>query len=870
MLNYFPLPNECSWSNNASGCWLDTDTQGYPQNYTRNYRYTFTGTHPRRNDMLRIDSNVTNKLTAWGRYVNDYDKNQASPGIPLFSPDLSGCSNIAESARPAATQCWQPWSMWNPNPGHGYGVGATYTITPSLVNEASFGWSFNTWDEYPYDPAQMDRSLMNNPPHWFDQNSGAFAADTPNLPRPTLSPGNQNLAFWVPGVTGGSAGTNPGYTLPYTNWDYVYSLTDNISWVKGAHSFKAGIFWEKAEKIQQGGAGSNYLGVYGYGTGGSMDTGYGNGNMYLGNLSSYSEGGRIVGDWWYTGVESFVQDNWRISKRLTLDIGVRLYHLGVRDNRNNNSAVWDATTYNPSSAARLYRNGCSIPTPATTQCPTADEIAVDPLTGASAYASLVDTFVPGTGNYFNGMQIPGVSTQIPATAYTQPYLTPALRVGMAWDVFGNGKTAVRGGFGQTFQRSDTAVVMTWGGTPPVTFSGTVYNTNVAAIPSLQSIAGVAPISSTGIVGHQPYEETISTSFGVQQRVGFGTVVEASYVGSFRRHILQNQQMNPIPMYSEYNPANQNPWSPTNPKRNFSDDFFRPLAGLSAVQTATLSGSYNYNALQLSVRRNMTRHLSYGMAFTQAKIMSCNSTISAYFPDKFRDCGPSYTPAPTVATFNYVYEAPNLGKILNFKPMGWVTDNWSISGVTQIYGRTPIGMPGAPGFTGTTTVNASPDFTGSADGVRAIVLSNPAVYGSNVHFNMADWTQTNTFNWSAIIDPMPCSWTPMATPQAGIGKSMECFGNAGYGSILSMPIAMNNWDMSFIKRFPIKSERRNLEFRAEMYNIFNHTQFTGYNTSPTLNFPNWQNGVIQQTNTSLGRPTATRNPRQMVMTLRFEF
>jgi hypothetical protein len=111
---------------------------------------------------------------------------------------------------------------------------------------------------------------------------------------------------------------------------------------------------------------------------------------------------------------------------------------------------------------------------------------------------------------------------------------------------------------------------------------------------------------------------------------------------------------------------------------------------------------------------------------------------------------------------------------------------------------------------------------------------------------------------------------MATPQAGIGKSMECFGNAGYGSILSMPIAMNNWDMSFIKRFPIKSERRNLEFRAEMYNIFNHTQFTGYNTSPTLNFPNWQNGVIQQTNTSLGRPTATRNPRQMVMTLRFEF
>jgi hypothetical protein len=251
-------------------------------------------------------------------------------------------------------------------------------------------------------------------------------------------------------------------------------------------------------------------------------------------------------------------------------------------------------------------------------------------------------------------------------------------------------------------------------------------------------------------------------------------------------------------------------------------------------------------------------------------MSCNSTISAYFPDKFRDCGPSYSGAPTVLTFNYVYQVPGLGKKLNLKPLGWITDNWTISGVTQIYGRSFISLPGAPTFTGTTNVNAAPDFTGSGEGARAVALRNPGVYGSNVTFNMGDWTQTKTFDWTALIDPMPCSWTPMPTPQAGIGKSMSCFGNAGYGSLLSMPINTNNWDMTFIKNFPLKSEKRVVQFRAEMYNVFNHTQFTGYNTSITLNFPNWQNGVITQTNTSLGRPTGVRNPRQMAMTLRFEF
>jgi hypothetical protein len=82
--------------------------------------------------------------------------------------------------------------------------------------------------------------------------------------------------------------------------------------------------------------------------------------------------------------------------------------------------------------------------------------------------------------------------------------------------------------------------------------------------------------------------------------------------------------------------------------------------------------------------------------------------------------------------------------------------------------------------------------------------------------------------------------------------------------------VNNWDMTFQKNFPLKSERRNLTFRAEMYNVFNHPQFSAANTGPSYDWPNWQNGILVQTNQTLGRYTAALNPRQMSMSLRFQF
>jgi hypothetical protein len=257
----------------------------------------------------------------------------------------------------------------------------------------------------------------------------------------------------------------------------------------------------------------------------------------------------------------------------------------------------------------------------------------------------------------------------------------------------------------------------------------------------------------------------------------------------------------------------------------------------------------------------------------------------------------------LAEINYVYEAPNLGQKLNFKPLGWVTDHWTWSGLTQIRSNIMTGIPGIT-LSNTSTNNPLENWTGSTEGVRPFVVGNyrlssigqsaqynglgaPAVsqisaalpagstapgYTTTQYAVNANGSAGNqVINEAFIQQPFPCSATPAANPVFGVGPSMECLGNAGAGSLLNIPgTHIFNFDMTFAKNFPLKSEKRVLVFRAEMYNIFNHAQFTGANTGPSYDWNNWKNGVLVQTANNLGRYTGTVNPRQMSMSMRLQF
>jgi hypothetical protein len=224
------------------------------------------------------------------------------------------------------------------------------------------------------------------------------------------------------------------------------------------------------------------------------------------------------------------------------------------------------------------------------------------------------------------------------------------------------------------------------------------------------------------------------SLDVQHNVGFGTVVDAAYVFSLRRNINMSQQLNAVPMYAQYNPTYYSAWTgqlyENVSGRALSDNYFRPMAGLGAMTRNDFRSSANYHSLQVSVRRAMKQGLSYGLSYTFSKIMSYTA-IPAY-PNvpffKYWYYGPSYNGAPHILAVNYIYQIPGLGKRFNIAPLGWVTDNWSVSGITawQSHGR--IGAPGIS-FTGTSTNNPAPNMTGSAEGARMFAVGNPTTLSS---------------------------------------------------------------------------------------------------------------------------------------------
>ncbi len=921
------------------------DLQGGPgtnNNYTRNFAWIFNGPIKRRNDDARLDFQPTQKLHAFVHFGHDYFLDSSAGSIPLLN---------------AKTGKFESTSTHHPLPGQIWAIDFTYIVSPTIVNQLTLGYS---WNDYGYDfnPDQLSPANLNNPPSFHN-----FAKDPlynqPPTSRPETTDGQRYYAAGFPSASfGGGSNSEQGLgqpfcngTCPNYNFNPTYQIAESVSKTWRAHNIKVGIQYEWNRKTET--AGNSPQGSYSFN--GSVsdtyfanNTGDGYANALLGNISSYTEGQRWLGLKTSKSLDAFVQDSWRVSKRLNLDIGLRFDHMPAMQDASGNTAEFVPSTYNPALAERIFYPYCSVST-ATTSCSAANTYAWDPATNPNAN---IGTGLGGPGNMYPGYIKPG--TLIPLNValaggvtvasggygvapnpytgmqaatdnnpalplqhgvYQVPKIGVAPRFGFAWDVFGNGRTAVRGGIGVNLRREPNSFLNGQVGAAPIGQTltqnyGTIASvaTNPlagyiqSALPNPNQITGVSPYTTTSYVGRYPYEASYNGSFEIQQNIGFSTVLQAAYVFVDTRHSTMSLPGN-LPtsvggvksgnslLFGQYQPASLDPtkayldqYLPGNASgRNLSDNYFRTdYRGYGQVSYGCFCGSSDVNSLQVSARRNLTHRFSLTVAYTWLKTMSLQGGRSNVFADKDRNWGPSYSPTPMYASVTYTYQVPNVSRKLGFRPLGWVTDNWQLDGVTQLRGNIVVGVPGFS-FTTTNSTNlVTPNYTGTAgEGARVNIVGDWRLPSDQVSF-VGGPTTSNIgvngtpgnalINMAAFAAPNPCSLTPNANPRVGIGENLSCFGNAGAGSLITIPgTHLNNWDMTFRKRFPIKGEKRFFEFRAEMYNIFNHTQFLGANISQTYDWGTYKsNGSLVPTNGNAGRYTSAAGPRIMSFALRFQF
>jgi Carboxypeptidase regulatory-like domain len=803
MLNFFPLPNFAGAGSQAN---------------IVNYFEGASATHPRRNDVLRVDVNPTSKLNTYFRYINDHDDMAALYQGVQFSSDVGGTLGQAGIA-----------PIDHPNPGHGYSGTATYSISPTLINEFTIGKSWNTWSYYTADGGKSeDRSLLPTAPV-------LFPIPTTNPTGASATNGYFNILpqFQYGTVSGGSSmsytrsGTSAGN---YENFNTIWSFQDNLSKVIGKHSFKIGAYVENNHKIQP--STPAYAGSFNFSPdslNGVNNTGNGYANGLLGYVDSYSQAtARAVFNVAYWNAEFYIQDNWRVSSRLTLDIGVRFYHQTPQVDINKTFSNFVPANYTKAAAPRIYIPGTSA----------GKRVAIDPGNGTVAPVAYIGLYVPNTGNPADGMQILGVNN-VPLAPYDQSPLALAPRFGFAYDLTGDGKTALRGGFGIFYNRLDGNQVYALSGQAPYAYAPQVNYTTFAQIASSGNnlVFGPSTINSWP-AATVPWDKAQNASLNIQRSLTRNTVLEVGYTGNWGYNQQLSYDINPIPIGTRapFNPAAADA---TNGNKTLPDILLRTVyPSFNTLNSYSHLGHTNYHALTAMLQERLSHGLSMGVSYTFSKAMGTTAFNPVVPNNEVWNYGRlSFDRRQNLQT-NWSYDMPNLGKKYHSKLLGAVVDHWTLSGIFSIQSGAPFN-PGGPNVNGT-----APDYTGTPDvSARVNVVGDP----------MANVPAGLYYNPSAF-----------APPALGSTITKPVLGNLGGGSgVLSLP-KITNVDATMSKFIPLWGERRGIKLQAQSYNVFNHPEYNGVGTGLT-----WDaNG--NQTSLTAGVFNSTLPARVMAFAVRFEF
>jgi hypothetical protein len=664
------------------------------------------------------------------------------------------------------------------NPSYSAVAHAVYTIRPSLLMELAFNYNGNRINITP-------GGLIQRPTDYTSKE--LFTGNELNrIPQISLqgSTGTTYTANWV----------------PWNNGADDYQARSDISWTRGAHQFKFGGSWAIYKKIQD--LFTQTQGVFGFN---GKYTGNDFADFLLGLASSYNEATvKDAGHWNNQSWVLYFQDHWRASKRLTLDLGLRWDGIPHTYEANHRMSNFYPNLYDQSKKAILLPDGSISPT--------------SPGLGTSPQPTMA-----GMQLYLNGIGITGING-IPNGMTNNHWATFGPRVGFAYDLSGNGKTVLRGGFGIMYERIQGNDMYNGGGNSP--FSLNVNSNDVLlSDPSTSIKTGVAPprpinVGSLQGISLDDYFPTTAFQYsvGVERSLTSRSVLSAAYVGTRTRDLSRNRNIN-IPDQSYLASIIQG----TAPSYNT----LLPYLGWGDINMYENLYTSHYNSLQASLRGQVAKDLSLQVAYTLSRSIDpgflgagnggdLNSVHNPYNPDY--SIGRSGLDRTHVAIFNFIYDLPVLRSSPNKVAKAFL-GGWQLSGVVVAETGTPIGVTlgGAAGSNGVHTGTNRPNVSGS--------VNYPKTVGA--------W-----FDKSAFSAPTIGQW-----------------GNLENDSINGP--GRHNWNLSLFKSFVFSESRGSkLELRFESFNTWNHTQFSGVSSAFSAG--------------DFGRVTSVQDPRNLQLGAKIYF
>jgi hypothetical protein len=720
---------------------LEVNAGTFPRpNYNLGTQYIASIPQPTqvREDIVRVDHAINSKFQLMGHYLHD-------TLLQSYFPPLWG-----DSTYPTVGTTMT-------NPSFSAAIKLTQTYTPNLLNETAFLYSGN----------KITLTPIAGPGGSFLQPSGWTAT--------SFFPVGDAAVNDMPEIDLQGSPLNVQWSESYYPWKNGYEgfeYRDDLSWTKGRHQFKYGFSWLHDYKNQQ--LQANTQGTAAFNSNNFSGDSYI--NFLLGDASNFNQLQFLYDKHWVNNNYGFYgNDNWHITPRLTLNLGLRfdgLPHAYERYNLFANFVVAD------------YTRGANPVTAAGTLLP-----------------STLSKFPGTTGSfYLNGIKEAGVDG-FPRGNVENKYDTWEPRVGFAYNLSGNGKTVLRGGFGMFYERVQGNDVYNAALNPPFAYipsANNVYFSN----PNTSALTGITttqsfPSNLTNIKYNYPPPGTADFSFGIQRQLAPSIVAVMQYVGSLGWDQNDDRQINTLPLQTNGSYATRE--GVANGTLNANEYVNYP--GYAAINQEENETNFNYNSLQAGVRMENRHGLTTQVAYTWSHNISDVSNDLYGLSDPYNtryDRGSDNTfDRRHIFNVNYVYSLPFFAKSSNLAAHE-ILGGWSISGITVAESGVPLTITDS-----INTIGLGCCYTNRPDLVSKV--SRPKT--------VAAW-----FNKSAYADPVAV-WA---------GGPNQGFGDTGKDSVVGPGII--NWNLSLFKAIPLTShEGPRIELRFESFNTFNHTSYQGVDT-----------------------------------------